>query len=69
MLNYKLKYPIGVDIGSHNIYAVQLKQARQGFAVRALAQKEFEAEIDSIIDEEDALVAAVKKMTKNGSVK
>lgn len=65
MLNFKLKYPIGVDIGSHNIYAVQLKPARQGLAVRALAHREFEAEIESLIEDEDVLVAAVKKMTKN----
>ncbi|MEE8430041.1 MAG: type IV pilus assembly protein PilM [Candidatus Desulfatibia sp.] len=65
MLNFKSKYPIGIDIGSRNIYAVQLKETRQGFAVRALAHRELEAEIESIPDANPGLVDAVKKMTKN----
>jgi type IV pilus assembly protein PilM len=65
MLNFKSKYPIGIDISSQNIYAVQLKKTRQGFAVRALAHRELETESDSISDANPGLVYAVKKMTKN----
>ena len=65
MLNFKSKYPIGIDISSRNIYAVQLKKTRQGFAVRALAHREIETEIDSSPDANPGLVYAVKKMTKN----
>ena len=65
MLNFKSKYPIGIDISSRNICAVQLKKTRQGFAVRALAHREIETEIDSSPDANPGLVYAVKKMTKN----
>ncbi len=65
MLNLNSKYPIGIDIGNRNIYAVQLKKTRQGFAIRALAHRELEAEIDSIPDANPGLVYAVKKMTEN----
>lgn len=65
MLNFKSKYPIGIDISDQNIYAVQLKKTRQGFAVMALAHRELETEIDSIPDANPGLVYAVKKMTKN----
>lgn len=65
MLNFKFKYPIGIDIGGQNIYAVQLKQTRQGFAVRALAHLELDAEAESASDADQGFVAAVKKMSKN----
>ena len=65
MLNFKSKYPIGIDISSQNIYAVQLKKTRQGFAVRALAHGELETEIASIPDANPGIVYAVKKMTKS----
>ena len=65
MLNFKSKYPIGIDIGSRDIYAVQLKQTRQGFAVRALAHRELETEVESIPDANPGIVYAVKKMTKS----
>ena len=65
MLNFKSKYPIGIDLSSRNIYAAQLKKTRQGFAVRALAHTELDAEIEPIPDDNPGLADAVKKLTKN----
>jgi len=65
MLNFKLKHPIGIDIGSNNIYAIQLKQTRKGLAIRDLAHMELESETASIPDTGRSLTAAVKKMSEN----
>lgn len=65
MLSFELKYPIGIDIGSRDVHAIQLKQTKKGLAVRALTRLEFESETASISDPDQILVGAVKKMSKN----
>ncbi len=63
MFNLKPTYPIAVDIGNENISMVQLKETRQGLAVRGWGCKQFE---DGIPAEMDTMVPILKKMVKNG---
>lgn len=65
MFNLKFKYPIGIDIASQDIYAVQLKEIRQGFAIRGLLHRELDEEVTGIPDASDTLVSLLKEISKN----
>lgn len=65
MLNYKSKYPIGIDISSKNIYAIQLRQTRHGFAVREKMHRELDSSAGSTDDMDNSVLSAVKIMAKN----
>ncbi|MFC1516348.1 pilus assembly protein PilM [Thermodesulfobacteriota bacterium] len=64
MLDWKNRYPIGIDIDHQNIYAVQLKKTRQGFAVRDLVHQELETEAEDVPGAGPSLVSTVKKIKK-----
>lgn len=64
MLDRKSRYPIGIDIDHQNIYAVQLKKTRQGFAVRELVHQELETEVEDVPGEGPSLVSTVKRIKK-----
>ena len=63
MFNIKPAYPIAVDIGNENISMAQLKDTREGLAVRGCGYKQFD---DGIPVEVDAMVPVLKKMLKDG---
>jgi len=65
MVTLKSTYPIGIDIGSQNIYATQLKKTRQGFEVRGLVHQKLEGEAEEIPDDADILVPLLRQISKN----
>lgn len=66
MFNPRYIYPIGIDIGEHDIYAAQLGQTRQGYSVGALAHRALEANAEDESETDKALVALLKKMIASG---
>jgi len=62
---FKSKYPIGIDIASQDIYAVQLKEIRRGFAIRGLLHRELDEEVTGIPDAGDTLVPLLKEISKD----
>jgi type IV pilus assembly protein PilM len=65
MLNLKYHYPIGIDIGNLNIYAAQLRETKQGFAVRGLVHREIGWEDAKIPGLSDLLVPLLKGISKD----
>jgi Tfp pilus assembly PilM family ATPase len=65
MFNFNFKYPIGIDIGAQHIYAAQLKQIRQGFAVRGLMHQEFDGEAGGVPAKSDVLAPLLKNIVKS----
>ena len=51
----KYSYPIGIDIGAHEIYAAQLRETRQGFSVRALVHQELKVKSEDNEEVDEAL--------------
>ena len=64
MLNLQSTYPIGIDIHSQNIYAVQLKETPHGLAVRALAHRQGEGSPEKALEASDNLVLQLKEIAK-----
>jgi type IV pilus assembly protein PilM len=65
MLKLKSKYPIGIEIGNHNIFAAQLKPYRNGFAVRGLVHREMNGVTDDVSENVEALVPVLREIAKN----
>jgi type IV pilus assembly protein PilM len=65
MLNFNSKYPIGIEIGNHNIYAAQLKQNQQGLVVRGVVHQEFEGSPQGFLEAKDVLVPLLKQVVKD----
>jgi type IV pilus assembly protein PilM len=65
MLHLKFHYPIGIDIGNQYIYAAQLKEVRQGFAVRGLVHREIEWKDAKIPGLSDLLVPLLRSISKD----
>ena len=65
MFNLKFKYPIGIDISAQHIHAAQLKQIRQGFAVRGLMHQELDGEAGGLPAKSDVLVPLLKNIVKS----
>jgi type IV pilus assembly protein PilM len=65
MFNLRSTYPIGIDLSDQSIYAVQLKETRQGLAVRGLAHREFELGDEGIFDTGDALISEIEEALNN----
>ena len=65
MRSLNTKYPIGIDIGSNNIYAAQLKENKLGLMVRALVHRQYEAEADGILEAKDVLIPLLKDVVKD----
>ena len=64
MLNLRSTYPIAIDIHSQNIYAVQLKETRDGLAVRALAHTQGKGLAEKALEAGDDIVSQLKEMAK-----
>ena len=64
MLNLRSTYPIAIDIHSQNIYAVQLKETRDGLAVQALAHRQGEGWAEKALEASDDIVSQLKEMAK-----
>ena len=64
MFNIRFKYPIAIDIGDQDIYAVQLKKTRQGFAVKELVHRGIDEEAAGIPDARNDLAPLFKEIVK-----
>jgi type IV pilus assembly protein PilM len=62
MPSFRSNYPIAIDVGSQNLYAIQLKQNRQGFAVRGLVHRELNWEVEGMGEASDDLVYSLKEI-------
>ena len=69
MFRFKSKYPIGIDIGNHNIYAAQLKENEQGLVVRELVQREFEGGDEGILEVKTVVTPLLKKIVNDNGFK
>ncbi len=65
MLDLNTKYPIGLDIGNHNIYAAQLRENKQGIVVRGLVHREYQGEGDGVLDAKKTVVPLLKDIVKD----
>lgn len=65
MLDLNTKYPIGIDIGNHNIYAAQLKENKQGIVIRGLVHREYQGEGNGILQGAKTLVPLLKDIVKD----
>jgi len=65
MLDLNSKYPIGLDIGNHNIYAAQLRENKQGIVVRGLVHREYQGEGDGVLDAKKTVVPLLKDIVKD----
>ena len=61
MLDRIYKYPIGVDVGEENVYAAQLRQTKQGLAVRGL----FQGKAEEMADQGARLLPALQGISKH----
>jgi type IV pilus assembly protein PilM len=64
MLNRRSISPIGIDMGHQNIYAAQLRPARQGFHVRGLFHRRIE-EAEEGADPKAVILSAFKEIKKD----
>jgi type IV pilus assembly protein PilM len=65
MLNIGARYPIGINIGMHHIYAAQIKVTRKGVTVTGLDHRELIAGTGADPDENPELISACSEMSKN----
>jgi len=65
MFNFGYTYPIGIDIDSHNIFAVQLKDTGDGLAIRGLAHAEYEGSVEKASETDGGVVSQLKAITRN----
>ncbi len=62
MFKLNSKYPIGIDIGNHNIYAAQLKENQRRLVVRGIVHQEFEGSDQGFFTVKDVLVPLLKEV-------
>jgi len=65
MLNLKNRYPIGIEIADHNIYAAQLKKTRQGITVRELFHRKLGNGQTESLESLDDMVPVLKEIVKS----
>jgi len=65
MLNLKNRYPIGIEIADHSIFAAQLKKTRKGIAVRELFHRKLGNGQTESLESYDAMVPVLKEIGKN----
>lgn len=65
MLDLNTKYPIGIDIGNHNIYAAQLKENKQGLVVSGLVHREYQGGSDGVLQAAKTIVPLLKEVVRN----
>ncbi|MBT8405845.1 MAG: pilus assembly protein PilM [Deltaproteobacteria bacterium] len=64
-MNLKSIYPIGIDIGSNNIYAAQLKKNRQDLVARGFVHRECEGVAQGIFNGGDGLIPVLRQIAKD----
>lgn len=64
-LNLKAIYPVGIDIGSNNIYAAQLKKNRQDLVARGFVHRECEGAVQGIFNGGDGLIPVLREIAKD----
>jgi type IV pilus assembly protein PilM len=65
MLNFGTKYPIGIAIGDHNLYAAQLKTVGKGFVIEGLFHREVAESIAEADPGDEKVIALFKEVAKN----
>ncbi len=65
VLNLTSIYPIGIDIGSNNIYAAQLKKNRQDLVARGFVHRECEGVAQGIFNGGDELIPVLRQIAKD----
>ncbi|MBK5101098.1 MAG: pilus assembly protein PilM [Desulfobacteraceae bacterium] len=65
MFRLKPTYPIGIDIGTHDIFAVQIAENRQGVEIRELMHREVQGNDTEMPDVNDALVPLFREISRN----
>ena len=58
-------FPIGIDIGSRNLYAFQLQQLRQGLAVRGLLHRAFDARAEDPVEAGKLMLPRLQEIVKS----
>jgi Tfp pilus assembly PilM family ATPase len=58
-------FPIGIDIGTQSLFAVQLQQMRQGPAVRGLFHKAFDKEAEDPAEAGELMLPRLKEIVKS----
>lgn len=65
MLSFGSKYPIGIAIGDHNIYAAQLKAADSGPVIEGLLRREVVKSISEADSNDSEIIALFKEIGKS----
>lgn len=65
MFKLKPTYPIGIDIGTHDIFAVQIAENRQGVEIREMMHREVQGNDGEIPDMNDVLVPLFREISRN----
>ena len=65
MFRLKPTYPIGIDIGTHDIFAVQVAENRQGVGIRELMHREVQVNDSEMPDVNDALGSLFREISRN----
>ncbi|MBW2646124.1 MAG: pilus assembly protein PilM [Deltaproteobacteria bacterium] len=65
MFDLRFNYPIGIDIGKHNIYAAQFKETGQALMVRELMHRELDGEAQGIPETNDAMISLLREVSGN----
>ena len=66
MFQLRNTYPIGIDLGEQNIYALQLKQSRQGATIRGLVHGDLQEAPQDTSHADDALASLLEEVRKSG---
>ena len=69
MLNLKNRYPIGIEIADHDIYAAQLKKTRKGITVRELFHRELGNGQTEGLESFDAMIPVLKEIVKSRKIR
>lgn len=65
MFERKSIFPIGIDIGTQNLFAVQLQQMRQGPAVRGLFHKAFDTKAEDPAEAGELMLPRLQEIVKS----
>jgi type IV pilus assembly protein PilM len=55
-------FPIGIDIGTQNLFAVQLRELRQGLAVRDVFHRAFAAKLDEPVEAAEIMLPRLQEV-------
>jgi len=65
MFSFRSSYPIALDIGNQNVYAVQLKDSKMGFLVKELAHGELNGSGEDSPETSHVLISKLRDIVKS----